>query len=233
MNYIINTFNRFEAYFKTPAYIANEDISSSSVIICLEAKSDRLGSLRSIGFFDKVTQLEKTNIKIVRKIVRNIEEANDFTKKIKDQSNVILGLVIRAHGNPRLLKLSSRTKCSKSNHSTIDASNTSLLQPTFSRLENKATIILESCSVGKEKEGFAIANHIAQIAKRTVIAPNYYLPSLGTKYTLKDSGISVDFKGKFYPTDSSWLSLLKKITYHFLFVFGLVQLEIKQEFHPE
>ena len=109
MNRIIETINNWI----NPPYIASEDVSSKKVVICVEAKSDRSGSLKNISFFEKVTYKDRSDIKIVHKIVRNIEEINAFSKKIKDQNNLIVGLCIRAHANSHILKLSSRTKYSE------------------------------------------------------------------------------------------------------------------------
>ncbi len=229
MNRIIETINNWI----NPPYIASEDVSSKKVVICVEAKSDRSGSLKNISFFEKVTYKDRSDIKIVHKIVRNIEEINAFSKKIKDQNNLIVGLCIRAHANSHILKLSSRTKYSNLNHSKIIPSNVALLKPTFSCLEENAPIILEGCLAGKPKEGYSIAEKISDTASKRVFAANYYLPSLGSKYILNRLGISVTFLGKFYTNDTSWKSKIMKITYHFLFLFGCVRMNITEEIHPK
>ena len=154
---IINLFKSIDDWL-TPR---DKDIMSKRVILCFDAKSDKKGALNRPPFIYKITRTDKTDIEIVHKVVRSIEDINQFSKKFKEQNNTLNGLVIRAHANSHGLKLSSRTKYSDTNHSTINPRNVDLLKPTFSLLEKEAPIILEGCSAGSDKDGFSIAEKIS------------------------------------------------------------------------
>lgn len=208
----------FSLYYSPPSFIAKESITSSRVIICFEAKGNASNILKTIDFFEKINEIEKSEIRIVKKVVRNIEEINEFTARLVKQNNRIEGLIIRAHGNSKALKLSSIKKYSDLNHSYINTSNVNLLHSTFSLLENNADITLEACKTGYGEE--SIAKHISKASKKTVNAAYALLPPLGVSYTLTNSGLSAHFLAPYVIQDKTWKAIFHKIYNHCLFLLG-------------
>ena len=233
MNLINDCLSRITDFFQS-SYMGRENISSSDVVLYIAADEINQQNSAIKRIFGNIQIEEESKLKLIFKVVKNIEEINQISKKLKDQNNRICGLFLYAHGSPYRINL-SKTKYTPENSSHILKKNVKMLEPTFSRLEEQSSIVLLSCSTGKVKEGKTpIAETISSIAKKTVFAPTDIAHDHATTLTLDKKTISANFIGKFInPNPNSFFSWLTDFYNLFLFVYGAIGRDITARFDME
>ncbi|QLH37468.1 MAG: DUF4347 domain-containing protein [Parachlamydiaceae bacterium] len=87
----------------------------------------------------------------------NLKDIQDQIDKVQKQNNKIKAIWIRAHGSPTSLCLDK--------NSYLNLSNISQLSPSLNKMEPEGSIILDSCSTGREKNFLNIAQAIAFLLK--------------------------------------------------------------------
>lgn len=193
MQFISKSFANFIEIFYGLIKDDGKNIKSSNVVMVVIAKHDFNGAMSVPSYFE-IKNFFKRDIKLVYKTVETLEEINDFSKELKERSNTIQGLWIKAHGNPETIRFGSDTKEDSNHHVNLKFFKMSnILNPTFQALEKDANIILNSCSTANTKYGYSIAEKIAFRSKRTVFAPKHKLSTHGTQIYLESGQIKAAF----------------------------------------
>lgn len=151
---------------------AAEKVANSEVVLVLEANHDhnRIFQEDQRALFKKIKQ----RYALAYEKISNLKDIQDQIDKVQKQNNKIKAIWIRAHGSPTSLCLDK--------NSYLNLSNISQLSPSLNKMEPEGSIILDSCSTGREKNFLNIAQAIAFFAQgRTVIASSRDT----TKFSLK------------------------------------------------
>lgn len=235
MNLINNAFLRIADYVQI-SYVGHESLTTSDIVlsICSDQVHNQIKESWVYPYRNpyEYIQMEKgSKLKMVCKTAKSIEEINEISKKLKEQNNRICGLLIEAHGSPSRIRL-SETVYSPDSSPYIYERNVKMLTPTFSRLEQKAQIVLLSCSTGKkEADKTPIAKTIATIANRTVFAPTENANTKGTIVTLEKETISAKFSVQLIKP-SSIFSCLLDFFYELIFLCNRIGRDITVVYNP-
>jgi hypothetical protein len=203
------------------------DVHDQDVFLILTARDDHNGALRWLSSSTLSELKSQRNYKVICESVGSTTEFKEVIEKVKSQRNRIHTLWINAHGAPDMIQFgpldaeqapegdieSSKRFLSKLLlKSTLQGIEPAMpgLKSTLVKLEKGASIVLASCSTGKNNGTVpCIAQQIADVVgnRCKVFAPTMVSRSTGTELKM-----TPQVEAKFIiPKVSQWVGPLKHI----------------------